>query len=35
MEARNDEDLKEVLEDMTRGFSAARTALESIQRGSV
>jgi len=32
MDIRNDEELKEVLEDMTCGFSAARMALKSIQQ---
>ena len=32
MDVRNDEELKEMLEDMTCGFSAARMALKSIQQ---
>lgn len=32
MDIRNDEEFKEVLEDMTGGFSAARMALKSVQQ---
>jgi len=35
MDARSVEDLKEVLEDMTRGLSTARMSVKSTLRGSV